>query len=111
MESDEDPSGNWCSNCEGLSGLEDIAPLIYCHHEQFDGKGYPQGLKAEEIPLGARILSVVDSYTAMTEGRPYRSARAHLDAIEELEKNSGTMYDPEVVHLFIGLFDFKRNNS
>jgi putative nucleotidyltransferase with HDIG domain len=89
----------------GLSGLEKVAPLINAHHERFDGAGYPNGLKKEEIPLGARIIAVVDSYTAMTEGRNYRQARSHDEAVLELKKYSGKMYDPEVVRTFLRCFD------
>lgn len=89
----------------GVSGLENLAPLILSHHERIDGRGYPLGLRRDEIPLGARILAVVDSYTAMTEGRPYRKARTHDEAITEIKKNSGAMYDPEVVSTFVELFD------
>lgn len=89
----------------GLSGLENIAPLIFCHHERLDGKGYPRGLQGEEIPLGARIIAVVDSYSAMTEGRPYRPSRSHREALIELRKHSGTMYDPDVVEKFISIFE------
>lgn len=89
----------------GISGLENLAPLILSHHERMDGRGYPLGLKRDEIPLGARILAVVDSYTAMTEGRPYRKARTHTEAIIEIKKCSGEMYDPEVVDIFMDLFE------
>lgn len=88
-----------------VSGLENIAPLIQSHHERMDGRGYPLGLKGREIPLGARIIAVVDSYSAMTEGRAYRQARSHNEAIEEIKKNSGIMYDPDVVDVFISLFE------
>lgn len=89
----------------GLSGLEDIASIILSHHERVDGAGYPHGLKGDQIPMGAKIIAVVDSYSAMTEGRVYKAPRTHQDAIAELEKNSGKMYDPEVVKAFISLFD------
>jgi putative nucleotidyltransferase with HDIG domain len=88
-----------------VSGLENIAPLIQSHHERIDGTGYPLGLKGHEIPLGARIIAVVDSYSAMTEGRTYRQARSHSEAIEEIKKNSGSMYDPDVVDVFVSLFE------
>lgn len=90
---------------KGLSGLEKIAPIILGHHEHFDGSGYPRGLRGEEILLGARIIAVVDSYAAMTEGRIYRPPRTHDEAILELKLFSGKMYDPEVVRRFISLFD------
>jgi len=89
----------------GVSGLEKIAPLINAHHERMDGKGYPQGLMGEEIPLGARILAVADSYTTMTDGRPYQKKCTHDEALQELLDNTGTAYDPEVVKIFISLFD------
>ncbi|NLI93328.1 MAG: HD-GYP domain-containing protein [Peptococcaceae bacterium] len=74
--------------------------IIRNHHERFDGKGYPDGLKGEEIPLVARILSVADSFDAMTTTRPYRPAMSHREAILELEKNMGTQFDPLVVEAF-----------
>jgi putative nucleotidyltransferase with HDIG domain len=89
----------------GLSGMENIATLIFGHHERMDGSGYPRGLCGEQIPLGARIIAVVDSYSAMTEGRPYRQARTHDQAIMELNKLSGTQYDAETVNAFISLFE------
>jgi putative nucleotidyltransferase with HDIG domain len=90
---------------KGLSGLENIASIILSHHERVDGTGYPNGLKGDQIPMGAKIIAVVDSYSAMTEGRVYKAARTHEEAISELEKNSGKMYDPEVVKAFIRLFE------
>ena len=92
---------------KGLSGLEDIASIILSHHERVDGTGYPHGLKGDQIPMSARIIAVVDSYSAMTEGRVYKAPRTHQEAIAELVKNSGKMYDPEVVKAFISLFDGK----
>ena len=89
----------------GLSGMENIAVLIFGHHERMDGSGYPRGLCGEQIPFGARIIAVVDSYSAMTEGRPYRKARTHEEAIIELNKLSGTQYDSDVVNVFISLFE------
>jgi len=90
---------------KGLSGLENIASIILSHHERVDGKGYPHALMGDQIPLGAKIIAVVDSYSAMTEGRVYKAARSHEEAIQELEKNSGLMYAPEVVKAFVNLFD------
>jgi putative nucleotidyltransferase with HDIG domain len=89
---------------KGLTGLERIAPIILSHHEHVDGSGYPNRLKGDEILLGARIISVVDSYAAMTEGRIYRSPRTHDEAIMELNHFSGKMYDPDVVKTFVSLF-------
>jgi len=89
---------------KGLTGLENIASIILSHHERVDGTGYPHGLKGDQIPIGAKIIAVVDSYSAMTEGRVYKAPRTHEEAISELENNSGKMYDPEVVKAFISLF-------
>ncbi len=84
-----------------ISGLESLAPMVRSHHERIDGKGYPRGLKGDEIPLGGRILAVVDSYCAMTEGRVYREALKHEAAIQELINGKGTAYDPLVVDALI----------
>jgi putative nucleotidyltransferase with HDIG domain len=86
---------------KGISGLESLAPLIESHHERLDGSGYPNHLKGDEIPLGARILAVVDSYCAMTEGRIYRPAIPHEEAIEILIKGRNTVFDPEVVNALV----------
>lgn len=89
----------------GLSGMESISNLILCHHERQDGSGYPRGLSGEAIPLGARIIAVVDSYSAMTEGRTYKKARTHDEAITELKWLAGKQYDANVVRMFINLFE------
>jgi diguanylate cyclase (GGDEF)-like protein/putative nucleotidyltransferase with HDIG domain len=78
-----------------------VAPLILSHHERWDGKGYPQGLKSEEIPLGARILSVVDYFDALTSDRPYHKAMTHDAAIALLNQESGKALDPNVVQMFV----------
>lgn len=80
-----------------------IANYILCHHERYDGKGYPQGLKGEEIPLLSRIIAIVDAYDAMTEDRSYRKAMAMENAIHEIKKNSGTQFDPEIVKIFVDI--------
>lgn len=74
--------------------------IVRHHHERFDGKGYPDGLKGEEIPLGARIIAVADSFDAMTSNRPYRRALPFSVALEEIVKNSGAQFDPHVVDAF-----------
>lgn len=81
--------------------LMQVADLILRHHEKWDGSGYPLGLKGEEIPLECRILSIVDAYDAMTNDRPYRGALTREEAIEELKRNSGGQFDPELVDLFL----------
>ena len=78
-----------------------VAPLILSHHERWDGKGYPQGLKGEEIPLGARILSVVDYFDALTSDRPYHRAMTHDAALGLLQQEAGKALDPTVVQMFI----------
>jgi putative nucleotidyltransferase with HDIG domain len=78
-----------------------IAPVVRHHHEHWDGKGYPAGLRGEEIPLLARILSVADSYEAMTSDRPYRHGRSAEEGITELKRCSGTQFDPRVVDAFV----------
>jgi len=76
--------------------------IIRFHHERFDGKGYPDGLRGEEIPVLARILAVADAYDAMTSNRPYRTRRTHAFALEELRRCAGTQFDPQVVSAFEG---------
>jgi len=80
--------------------LSDVAPIIRNHQEKWDGRGYPDGLKREEIPLGSRILAVVDSYIAMTDERIYRQARQHEEALEIINQLAGKQYDPAVVKAF-----------
>lgn len=83
-----------------IKPLKPIAPIILYHHENYDGKGYPKGLKGEEIPLPARILAVVSAFEAMIIEKPYRKARAVESAVREVRKNSGTQFDPRVVKVF-----------
>jgi putative nucleotidyltransferase with HDIG domain len=85
------------------------AVLVRHHHEHYDGKGYPDGLKGEDIPLGARIISVADAYQAMIEDRSYRRALTQDEAVAQLIKCSGTQFDPRVVHTFVQLL--QRNPS
>jgi diguanylate cyclase (GGDEF)-like protein/putative nucleotidyltransferase with HDIG domain len=85
----------------GIDFLHPSAEIVYSHHERFDGTGYPRGLKGEEIHLGARVFAVVDAYDAMTSRRPYREAMTRDDALEEIMRNSGTQFDPDVVSAFL----------
>ena len=80
-----------------IGHLSSIAPDIKSHHEWWDGTGYPQGLKAEEIPIKARILSLTDAFDAMVSPRIYRAARALPEAVAEIRKSAGTQFDPQVV--------------
>lgn len=81
--------------------LKHLAPLILHLHERYDGKGYPDGLKGDRIPLGSRILMVADAFSAMTSDRPYRKAMPDGKAVAELRKNAGAQFDPVVVDTFI----------
>ncbi len=88
---------------EQVTAFQAAVPVIRHHHERWDGTGYPDGLKGEEIPLLARILAVADGFEAMTSERPYRRARTEEEALAELEKGTGTQWDPEVVKVFLKL--------
>lgn len=81
--------------------IQHVAYDILCHHERYDGTGYPNGLKGEEIPLLARILSIVDAFDVMTNNRPYKKAFSMEMAIEELKRCSSTQFDPELVNIFL----------
>src|SRR5260221_565035 len=80
-------------------------PIVRHHHEAWNGSGYPQGLKGQEIPLGARILSVVDCYDAVTSDRPYRPRMTRQQAEQVLRDRRGLMYDPWVVDAFLKIVD------
>jgi HD-GYP domain-containing protein (c-di-GMP phosphodiesterase class II) len=77
--------------------LRDAVPIVYHHHEHFDGGGYVEGLAGEDIPLGARVLAVADAYVSLTSPRPYREALTHEAAIAELAMHAGTQFDPGIV--------------
>jgi HD-GYP domain-containing protein (c-di-GMP phosphodiesterase class II) len=81
--------------------LADAAEIVYSHRERFDGTGYPRGLMGEEIPLGARIVSVASALDAITSDRPYRAAQSLQYAREEIERWWGKQFDPEVVKVFL----------
>src|ERR1700682_1501763 len=78
-----------------------VVPIVRHHHERWDGKGYPDGLQAEEIPITARVLSVIDCFDSVREDRPFRPGMSRQDAIELLREDAGTQFDPKVVALFI----------
>jgi putative nucleotidyltransferase with HDIG domain len=81
-----------------------VVPIVRCHHENWDGTGYPRGVRGEAIPIGARILSVVDCYDALTSDRPYRRAMSDEAALNILRDRRGTMYDPRVVDTFVEIY-------
>lgn len=93
----------------GYTILSDIrfltgpADMVLAHHERFDGTGYPKGLHGKEIPMGARIFSLVDTLDAMTSNRPYRHALHFSEVIEEVKRCSGTQFDPEIVEAFLSI--------
>jgi len=96
---------------EPISFLKPLLPGIKYHHERWDGKGYPEGLKGKEIPLIARILAVADAYDAMTSNRAYRKAMTHKVALNELQRCSETQFDPEVVNSFISAIEKYREKA
>jgi len=81
----------------------EVGDIILCHHERYDGAGYPKGLKGETIPLEARIFAVADTLDAVTSHRPYRAPRDFRAACGELQRNAGRQFDPQVVEVFCGL--------
>jgi HD-GYP domain-containing protein (c-di-GMP phosphodiesterase class II) len=83
--------------------LHPALPIVECHHERWDGEGYPRGLKREEVPLAARIFSVVDTFDAMTSDRPYRRALSVDEAVGEILKAGGTQLDPDLATVFADL--------
>ncbi|MFC1709425.1 HD-GYP domain-containing protein [Candidatus Omnitrophota bacterium] len=91
-----------------LKILKPAMPIIFHHHERFDGKGYPSGLKGSRIPLGSRIMAVVDAFEAMVFGRPYRKKISTETALKEIKKNSGSQFDPKVVNEFLKVISSKK---
>src|SRR5665811_2152590 len=88
---------------QATSELIPIADYILCHHERWDGKGYPQGLIGEQIPLLSRLVAIVDSFDAMSKDRSYRPAMTKGEVIEEIRRNSGTQFDPDISQLFLNI--------
>lgn len=89
--------------------LAPVAPMVLYHQEWFNGKGYPEGLSGEEIPLGARIVALLDAWGAMTCDRPWRHALTVAEAVAELRKGSGTQFDPKIVDAFITTIEKQGN--
>lgn len=80
--------------------LKNVVPSVYHHHERWDGRGYPDGIGGDAIPLGARIVAIVDAFEAMTSRRNYQDRRTALEALEELRRCAGTQFDAQLVRLF-----------
>jgi len=93
---------------EPVDFLKNSYKAIYHHHEKYNGKGYPDGLKSEDIPLSARIIAVADAYDAMGSDRPYRKKLNHNKMLRELKEQSGKQFDPEVVKVLISVLDIER---
>jgi diguanylate cyclase (GGDEF)-like protein len=89
--------------------LHDLIPFIFYHHERWDGKGYPSGIKGEDIPLGARVIAIADVYQALISDRPYHKAFPKNVAVEMIRKSSGTQFDPRVVNAFLKIVKMKIN--
>jgi len=92
---------------KGISFLEPTVPIVYSHHERWDGNGYPDGLKEEQIPLSARIFSVVDNWDALNSDRPYRKAWARGEVVNYIAENAGIMFDPNITKRFLEMIAFE----
>ncbi len=86
-----------------IAYLQPAAEIVYCHHEHWDGSGYPRGLKGEEIPLLARLIAVVNVWDALNSAQPYRGAWPRQEAIDYLREQSGKEFDPRVVEVFLAM--------
>jgi HD-GYP domain-containing protein (c-di-GMP phosphodiesterase class II) len=87
-----------------VEGFEEASLILLHHHERFDGRGYPGELSREQIPFGARIVAVADTYDALTTNRPYRKAWEHERAVDEIIRCSNTQFDPKVIDAFARVF-------
>jgi len=87
-----------------IGSFKDLVPIVYHHHERFDGTGYPQGIYGEQIPLLARIIAIADSFDAMTSTRHYRKALSIDNALLEIELNGGKQFDPSISNIFVDHF-------
>jgi len=90
---------------QSIGKLKLVSNWLKSHHERYDGKGYPEGLIGEEIPISARIIALADTYDAMTSDRSYRAALSHEIAMEEIKRCNGTQFDPKLADLFLGISD------
>lgn len=90
---------------EDIKQLKDVVEIIKCHHENYDGSGYPAGLRGEEIPVGARIIAVGDAFDSIISDRVYRQKNNYEEALEEIKKGSGTHFDPVIVRAFCECYE------
>jgi HD-GYP domain-containing protein (c-di-GMP phosphodiesterase class II) len=93
------PEWGWMA-IRNVTGFQEASLLLLHHHERLDGNGYPSKLRGAEVPLGSRLITVADSYDALTTNRPYRKARSRAEAITELRRCSGAQFDPHVLKAF-----------
>ena len=88
--------------------LHGLIPFIFYHHERWDGKGYPSGIKGDEIPIGARIIAIADVYEALTSNRPYRKAYSKKKAVQIIKDGSGKQFDPRIVTAFLKVLEAEK---
>jgi len=93
---------------ERIEGLKDSLPMIKHHHERFEGKGYPDGLEGHEIPLGARIIGVAETFDILVSDVPWRNALTLPEALDEIRNSSGSQFDPMVVEAFLAVIESKQ---
>jgi putative nucleotidyltransferase with HDIG domain len=91
-----------------ITSLREVLPIVRSSHERWDGRGYPDGISGNEIPVGARIVSVCDAFRAMTERRPYRNPLSEREAVRELRRNAGTQFDPQCVGALLQVLRSRR---
>jgi HD-GYP domain-containing protein (c-di-GMP phosphodiesterase class II) len=91
--------------------LHGLIPYVFYHHERWDGKGYPTGIKGEDIPVGARIIAISDVYQALTSDRPYRKAFSKSVAVQMIKDGSGTQFDPRIVSVFLKVLQQEKRLS
>jgi diguanylate cyclase (GGDEF)-like protein len=97
--------------CSAVPELSSIAELILCHHERWDGNGYPRQLKGKEIPVLARMISILDTFDVITNDRPYKEKQSAEWALEELKRCAGSQFDPNLVNVFEHVYDIMKNNG
>ena len=94
---------------EPIESLADLVPIVQCHHERWNGSGYPAGLKGIAIPLAARIIGVIDSFHAIISERPYKRAFPVSYALDQLRNQAGTNFDPSLIDRFCSIIDTNGN--